>query len=211
MPMSDDVLSGQPHREMREFDRPPADPVALLCAWLDEAVAGHVVLPQAMVLATRDREGAPTTRTVAVKRWDARGLVFGSNLSSRKADHLARDPRAAGTFHWPQTMQQINVAGRVEHIEAHESDELFLERPEAARATAVVSEQSAPLDDEAALRTAAGKALRSGATGRRPSWWGGLRLVPDRIEFWQGGRDRLHRRLDYRRDDGHWSWRRLQP
>lgn len=211
--MTDDLLTGTRHRELTEFDEPPSDPVALLGRWLDEAVAGDdVELPHAMVLATVGPDGAPATRTVAVKRWDGRGLVFGSHRPSRKGRDLARDARAAGTFHWRETLQQINLAGRVEVTSDAESDELFLERPEPARASAIVSRQSEPLDDEAALRAAADAALAAGQAAVRPSTWAGYLFTLDRIEFWHGGHDRLHRRLEYRRlDDGSWSAQRLQP
>jgi dihydrophenazinedicarboxylate synthase len=208
---SADVLTGSRHRELAEFDDPPDDPVALLCAWLDEAVADEVPLPQAMVLATVAPDEGPMTRTVAVKRWDERGLVFGTNLGSRKVRHLDADPRAAGTFHWPDRLQQINVAGQVERTDEAESDALFLERPAEARASAIASRQSEVLDDEAALHAAADAALRADEVTARPASWGGLLLRPNRIEFWQGSHDRLHRRLEYVHDGERWSSHRLQP
>jgi dihydrophenazinedicarboxylate synthase len=119
--------------------------------------------------------------------------------------------RAAGTFHWPDRLQQINVAGQVERTDEAESDALFLERPAEARASAIASRQSEVLDDEAALHAAADAALRADEVAARPASWGGLLLRPDRIEFWQGSHDRLHRRLEYVHDGERWSSHRLQP
>lgn len=194
------------------FDDPPADPLALLREWVDEARRREIREPLALVLATVDRDGNPSTRTVLVKDVDARGLVFGTHHESRKARDMDAAGRAAGTLFWRETLQQVNVAGPVERVDDARSDELFHERSPAARATTAVSRQGQPLEDMGELRRRAAELLAGDAEVERPAGWGGYRLVPDRIEFWVGSDDRLHERLAYARDGaGGWSHRRLQP
>jgi pyridoxine/pyridoxamine 5'-phosphate oxidase len=120
-------------------------------------------------------------------------------------------PHAAGTLYWRETLQQVNIAGPVERLSEAESDALFHDRPPEAQRTTAVSQQSEPLTDERALRDAAGALAASGDPVPRPHDWGGYVIVPDRIEFWHGSPDRLHRRLSYTRDGDGWSPLRLQP
>ena len=204
------TLSGDPTLVLPEFDAPPADPLPLLRAWLDAAVAREVREPFAVTLATSSASGDPSTRTLMVKDVDDRGLVFGSFTSSRKGRDLAARPRAAMTFYWRETLQQINVAGLVETLSDDASSALFADRPPLAQATTAVSRQSQPLSSEADLRAAAARALDAGPVAR-PADWTGYRLVPDAIEFWYGSPDRLHRRLQYTRDAETWATQRLQP
>ncbi|MEH6374924.1 phenazine biosynthesis FMN-dependent oxidase PhzG [Streptomyces sp. KLMMK] len=214
--MSENVqtLSGDSSLHLREFDAPPADPMALLREWLDEALRREVREPFAAVLATADEEGRPSTRVLLVKDLDDRGLVFTSFKGSRKGRDLAARPAASMTFYWRETLQQITLSGTVEELTAEESDDLFARRPLAAQATTAVSRQSRPLVDEAELRARARELVESGGPVPRPTEWTGYRLVPETVEFWYGSPDRLHRRLAYERPDQQtqaWTHRRLQP
>lgn len=170
--------------------------------------------PNAAVIATADASGRPSTRVVSIKEADGRGLVFTSFRGSRKGRELTERPWASVTFYWRETLQQLTVAGGVELLRAEESDRLLAERPRAARATTAVSRQSRTLDDEAELRERARRLADGEAPLERPAEWTGYRLLPERVEFWYGSPDRLHRRLQYERaapGTAAWSHRRLQP
>lgn len=204
-------LSGVAQRSLPEFSAPPENPIELLRQWLVSALAAGVAEPQAMTLATARPDGAVSSRVVAVKRVDQWGLVFGTHTSSRKGHEVAANPYAAGTFYWRETIQQLNVAGRVDRLPDAVSDELFDDRPREARAVAAVSRQSEPLVDEAGFEGAVRELTRTGRPIPRPVTWHAYRLVPDRIEFWCGSPDRLHLRLEYEQAGGSWKARRLQP
>ncbi|GAA4260358.1 phenazine biosynthesis FMN-dependent oxidase PhzG [Dactylosporangium darangshiense] len=193
-----------------EFDDPPGDPVALLCAWLDGAQARGIALPNAAALATVGADGRPSNRTVLVQHVTADGLVFGTHTVSRKGRDLAARPYAAATFFWRETLQQIHVAGPVYPLPAPESDALFAERAPVARAMAAASRQSEPMPDESALRTRAAELAAAGPVAR-PDTWAGYRIAYQTIEFWHDRPDRLHRRLRYDRTEDSWTSVRLQP
>ena len=204
------TLSGDPSLVLPEFDSPPADPLALLRAWFEAAEQREVREPWAATLATADESGSPSTRTLAIKGVDDRGLVFGSFTGSRKGRELAGRPRASLTFYWRETLQQITVAGSVETLPDDESDELFHHRPLLAQATTAASRQSEPLTSEPELRAAAAALVAAGHVAR-PADWTGYRVVAERIELWYGSTDRLHRRLQYTLAGSTWTATRLQP
>jgi len=183
--------------------------------WLDEAARAGVPEPNAMVLATADAGGAPGARTVLLKEADERGLAFFTNLGSRKARELAVNPRAALVFPWHAMQRQVVVDGRVEPVALEESDAYFASRPRGARLGAWASRQSHPIPGREVLvsRHAELDAAYPDEVPR-PEWWGGMRLVPDAVEFWQGRADRLHDRLRFRRTDAgsdEWMVERLAP
>lgn len=202
-----ETLSGDASLELPEFEAPPAEPLGLLARWLAAAEARGVREPRALALATADAEGRPAVRTLLVKRLSP-ALVFAGSYESRKGRDLAANPRAAGTLYWRETLQQITVEGPVERLGEAESDEIFGERPAAARATTAASRQGEPLEDPEQLREAAAEL---GEAPRRPKRWGAWRLDPDLVEFWHGSPDRLHRRLLYIKGENGWEHRRLQP
>lgn len=181
--------------------------------WLQDAVGAGVPDPNAMVLATVDAAGAPSARTVLLKGLDERGFVFYTNLGSRKARDLAANPRAAIVFPWTGLQRQLVVTGAVSAVSAAEADAYFASRPLGARLGAHASPQSQVIPSRAPLEEARRAAEeRYGEDVPRPSGWGGLRLAPDGVEFWQGRPDRLHDRLRYRcADDGTWIVERLAP
>ena len=163
-----------------------------------------------MTLATAGDDGTPSSRTVLVKRVDETGLRFGTAQDSRKGRELSANPRAAGTFYWRETLQQVNVAGVLELLDEADSDVLFDRRTDESKAATRVSAQSEPLIDPARLKARMKEDLEAGVLVR-PAGWRGYRLRIDRIEFWHGSPDRLHRRLEYIRTGDGWSHRRLQP
>jgi pyridoxamine 5'-phosphate oxidase len=205
-----ETLSGDPTLALPEFDAPPADPLPLLERWLREADERGVREPRALALATADGEGRPSSRILLLKRATP-FLVFAGSYESRKGRDLTENPRAAGTLYWRETLQQVTIEGPVSKLSKEESDALFAERPQAARATAAASKQGETLDDPGGLRDAAKVLAADGEPPSRPPHWGGWRLDPDLVEFWHGSPDRLHRRLLYVKHDGAWRHQRLQP
>jgi pyridoxamine 5'-phosphate oxidase len=190
--------------------------VELFDRWFADAVAAELPEPNAMVVATADTDGAPDARIVLMKGYDAFGFVFVTSYASAKGAQLAVNPRAALVFPWHAIQRQVRVAGRVERVGDAASDDLWNPRPRGAQIAAVASVQSTVVDSRAELEERV--RLLDEETGEgavpRPPIWGGYRVVPDRVEFWQGGADRLHDRLRFVRDDdegGGWILQRLAP
>ena len=182
--------------------------------WLEEAVLAGVPQPNAMVLATAGAAGAPGARTVLLKGLDERGLVFYTNLRSRKGRELAENPRAAAVIAWLALHRQVIVDGRVEPVGEAEADAYFASRPRGSQLAALASPQSEVIEGREDLerRHAELEALHpEGEPVPRPEWWGGRRIVPDRVEFWQGRENRLHDRLRFRAAGEGWEVERLAP
>lgn len=189
------------------------DPIALFSTWLEDARQAGIVDANAMALATAGRASI-SCRMVLLRSFDARGFVFHTNYNSRKAMDLERDPRAALTFFWPQLERQVRIEGRAEWIAASESDAYFATRPRSSRIGAWSSDQSRLVESREAIEERFRRWSDRFESGDvpRPAHWGGIRVRPVRIEFWQGRADRLHDRLAYEHfDDGSWQRMRLQP
>ena len=190
------------------------DPIEMFERWLDDAAAAGVPLPNAMAVATADAGGSPSVRHVLLRGVDAHGFTFYTNYRSRKARQLDENPSAGLVFLWKELDRQVSITGAVERTADAESDAYFAERPRDAQLGAWASEQSAPIPDRAHLdaRLLGFEERFAGADGPRPDWWGGYRVVPTSIEFWQGRRHRLHDRFRYERDEsGRWRIERLAP
>jgi len=188
------------------------DPLAQFSAWYEEA-ARELTQPDAVALATADADGAPSARMVLLKSWDERGFVFFTNYDSRKGAELAANPRAALIAYWDPLHRQVRAEGAVFKVSGGESDRYFASRPRPSQLAAHASAQSAPLADRGELEAAV-RLLEAEFAGRdvpRPPFWGGYRLAPRAIEFWQHRENRLHDRLVYRRDGGGWRLVRLAP
>ncbi|WEF31415.1 pyridoxamine 5'-phosphate oxidase [Pseudoduganella chitinolytica] len=189
------------------------DPVAQFTKWFGEAMKAQVNEPNAMSVATVGSDGRPTSRIVLIKQYDERGFTWYTNYDSQKGRQLADNPHAALLFFWPELERQVRIEGRVERTAAEESDKYFYSRPVKSQLAAIASAQSAPIANRAEMeaRYAAVEAA-SGDKPQRPDHWGGYRLVPERIEFWQGRRSRFHDRIVYTRQaDGSWQRGRIQP
>ena len=198
-----------------DFDRPPADPVALCQEWFDQSRTMGFANPNAMTLATVDAEGRPHARIVLLRGFDDRGAVFFTNRQSHKGEDLAARPVAALLFHWDREPigRQIRIEGPVSHASDEESDAYWQSRPRESQLNAWASQQSRPVADRAALQAEQDRitARFHGGPVPRPPHWGGYRVALDRIEFWQGDKYRLHDRIVYARSGPGWSIQRLSP
>jgi pyridoxamine 5'-phosphate oxidase len=189
----------------------------LFHVWLREAIDSRIPEPNAMVLGTADAEGIPSTRTVLCKGADASGIVFFTGYDSDKGHHLAANPYASVTFPWIALERQVHFRGAVEHVTMEETAEYWYMRPRGSQLSAYASAQSQPietrtdLEDLAARVAAQFGGFDAGAEIPVPPAWGGYRLVPTTVEFWQGRANRLHNRVRLTRSDGGWEAVRLQP
>jgi pyridoxamine 5'-phosphate oxidase len=189
------------------------DPIRQFTRWFEEALKAEVNEPNAMGVSTVDERGRPSSRIVLVKQFDERGFTWYTNYDSQKGKQLNGNPFAALLFFWSELERQVRIEGRVERTSAEESDKYFNSRPLKSRLSAIASHQSAPIASRADLEHNYEEVARQyGETPQRPQHWGGFRLVPERIEFWQGRRSRFHDRVVYtRQEDGGWTRQRLQP
>ena len=204
-----------------DFSRSPllieeleSDPIVQFEKWFREAWDENYPMPHAMSLATASAEGLPTVRTVLLKGYDPRGFVFFTNYGSRKAKQISNNPQAALLFPWVRLGRQVTVAGRVEKISKSESVQYFLSRPRGSQLSAWASAQSTVISSRAILESAFATVKRRFADGEvpLPDFWGGYRVDPDSIEFWQNRKDRLHDRFLYNRgENGAWRIDRLTP
>ncbi|MCP1642389.1 pyridoxamine 5'-phosphate oxidase [Pseudomonas citronellolis] len=193
----------------------PAEPFVLFQQWFEDAVKTEQlpVEPNAMTLATVDADGQPHCRVLLLKGLDDRGFTFFSNYDSAKGDQLAANPRAAMTFFWPALERQVRIEGRVEKVSPEESDAYYRVRPLGSRLGAWASPQSRVIGSREELERLLAETEKRfmDIAPHCPDHWGGYRLLPQRIEFWQGRPSRLHDRLNYRLVDGAWQRERLAP
>jgi pyridoxamine 5'-phosphate oxidase len=197
---------------LAESDANP-DPIEQFRRWFDDALAAGLREPNAMTLATATPDGRPSARVVLLKGFDERGFVFYTNYEGRKGEELEENPYCALVFYWAELERQVRVEGRVSRVPKRESDEYFGSRPRGSRLGAWASEQSRPVGGREVLEERL-RALEAEYEARevpRPPFWGGYRVEPEVIEFWQGRENRLHDRLVYRRSGGGWGRERLQP
>jgi len=189
------------------------DPFTLFHDWFEDAKRAGLTLPEAMTVATATRDGTPSARMMLLKGYSAAGFVFYTNYESRKSRELFENPQAAFILHWPTLQRQIRIEGEIEKMSVEESADYFGTRSRGSQIGAWSSKQSSPLRDRAELEQQVRKRKLQFKDGEvpLPPFWGGFRLKPHHIEFWQGRVDRLHDRLRYTRDGSSWRIERLYP
>ncbi|PXX43187.1 pyridoxamine 5'-phosphate oxidase [Undibacterium pigrum] len=190
-----------------------SDPFSQFANWFDQALKADVAEPNAMSLSTVNAEGKPSSRIVLIKEFDQRGFSWFTNYDSAKGQDLDSNPHAALLFFWTALERQVRIEGRIEKLSDAENDTYFNSRPLGSRQSALASQQSQPIADREALEQKLTAVVAEfGEHPPRPAHWGGYRLLPERVEFWQGRSSRLHDRIIYTRDDnGTWKISRLQP
>jgi pyridoxamine 5'-phosphate oxidase len=201
----------------RQYEGPPFDLADLAPTWLeqfqrwlDDAVAATAPEPNAMVVATADAGGAPSARTVLLRGVDERGFTFYTNLESRKGREALANPQGSCVFTWLALQRQVVARGTIERVDDAEADAYWASRPLASRVSAAASPQSQVVPSRDALEEVWARVSQEGEPAR-PAHWGGLRIEPSEVEFWQGRRDRFHDRLRFRRHGEDWVVERLAP
>ncbi|AKG23608.1 pyridoxamine 5'-phosphate oxidase [Calothrix sp. 336/3] len=190
------------------------NPVIQFKTWFDQALAAQIIEPNAMTIATTTRDGKPSARMVLLKDFDERGFVFFTNYHSQKGQELIDNPQGAIVFWWAELERQVRICGTVEKVSEQESDYYFNSRPQNSRLGAWASEQSEVIPYREILEEKLELLQEKYANTEipRPPHWGGFRVIPTEIEFWQGRASRLHDRLRYsRQEDGSWKIERLSP
>ncbi len=190
-----------------------SDPFSQFASWFDQAMKADVPEPNAMTLSTVNTDGKPSSRIVLIKEFDERGFSWFTNYDSAKGQDLENNPHAALLFFWIPLERQVRIEGRIEKLSDAENDTYFNSRPLGSRQSALASQQSQPIADRQVLeQKLASVVAEFGDQPPRPAHWGGYRLLPERMEFWQGRSSRLHDRIIYTRDEkGVWNISRLQP
>ena len=189
------------------------DPIELFGEWLEQAKESGILLPKSASLATADRDGVPSSRMVLLKSFAEDGFVFYTNYGSRKAREMDENPNASLLMYWAVLERQVRVEGSVERVSSEESAAYFRTRARGSQISAWVSRQSEVLESRSVLRSQEEEIEKrfKGQDVASPSFWGGYRLIPESIEFWQGRLNRLHDRLLFTRADGDWAASRLYP
>ncbi|MDB5765175.1 MAG: pdxH [Herminiimonas sp.] len=207
-----DLRKEYSHASLSETDV-SADPIKQFVKWFDEAVIAKIPEPNAMSVATVGPNGRPSSRILLIKEIDQRGFIWFTNYESRKGNELQGNQYAALLFHWVELERQVRIEGRVERVSAAESDAYFHSRPLKSRIGAIASAQSRTIPNREALEAQYAKAEEQYRDHPpRPEHWGGYRLIPDAMEFWQGRHSRLHDRILYTlQEEGRWQRQRLQP
>jgi len=190
-----------------------ADPVDQFAVWFDEATKAQIPEPNAMSVATVGADGRPSSRIVLIKQFDQLGFTWFTNYDSRKGVDVAENPYVALLFHWVELERQVRIEGKIERVTKEESDAYFYSRPLASQLGAIASQQSRTVASRETLEQQYEATKQQfGDHPTRPEHWGGYRVIPDRIEFWQGRPSRMHDRVLYTRsDEGQWQRQRLQP
>lgn len=191
----------------------PPDPFILFETWFSQVVQTEVKEPNSMILATSSKDNIPNIRTVLLKIFDEKGFVFFTNYNSTKAKEIAQNPHVALEFLWLDLERQVRVIGKCEKISTAESMSYFMKRSRGSQIGAWVSEQSSVISSRKMLQMQIEKMKQKFADGSipLPDFWGGYRVIPSQIEFWQGRANRLHDRILYTRQNGGWSIQRLAP
>lgn len=188
-------------------------PLELFEKWFKQAMEADIPDASAMTLATVSAEGKPTQRTVLLKLFDEKGFIFFTNYSSQKSHQISENPNVSLLFPWTQLERQIEINGTAEKISTAESLKYFLSRPRGSQLGAWASAQSSPISSRQILESQLNKIKNKFTQGEipLPDFWGGYRVTPETIEFWQGGANRLHDRFEYTNHNGNWKIERLQP
>lgn len=196
-----------------DTDSVAASPFDQFARWFEEAQKSEVTEPNAMILATSDGNGLVTQRTVLLKAFDDKGFVFYTNYTSRKAQQMAQCKRVSILFPWYQLERQVTVTGEVEKVTKAESLKYFLSRPHGSQLGAWVSQQSQVISSRSILEQKLHEMKAKFQEGKvpLPDFWGGYRVIPDSIEFWQGRSSRLHDRIKYTQNESSWEINRLSP
>jgi pyridoxamine 5'-phosphate oxidase len=207
-----DLRKEYTHAGLREADA-DRDPIEQFRRWFEEALDADLHEPNAMTLATATPEGRPSARVLLLKGFDEKGFIFYTNYEGRKSQKLERNPYCALVFYWGELERQVRIEGRATRVSKEESDAYYASRPWGSKLGAWASEQSRPIEDRGRLekRLRELEAQYEGREVPRPPFWGGYRVEPEGIEFWQGRENRLHDRLLYRRSKSGWDMVRLQP
>ncbi len=204
----------------REYDGVPLDestvlpdPVSQFSAWFEEVLQKVDQDPNAVILSVADKNGRPSSRTVLLKGFDENGFIFYTNYQSRKGRAVEENPYASLTFFWAGLMRQVHVEGKVEKTDEKTSDEYFQSRPLSSKLGAWASDQSRPIPNRLELEVRLKEAEKKfeGEIIPRPPHWGGYRVIPERVEFWQGRLNRLHDRICYTKNGDNWQITRLMP
>ena len=201
------------HRDTIDVDTVDPSPFRQFEIWYREAKEANLLEPNALTLATVAADGSPTQRTVLLKYFDESGMVFFTNYSSRKAQHISGNQSVSLLFQWLPLQRQVEINGNATKVSLAESVKYFARRPRGSQLGAWVSEQSSVVSARSILHNKLAELKQRWESREipKPSNWGGFRVEPTRFEFWQGGRNRLHDRIDYRLDGAHWQRSRLAP